>query len=376
MKTFSFISHRFKSALEMAADILPSMDKAVIFYYNEEERKVLRINWSPQEDVHEQILPDIKVQIQKLRKNKTLTSWTNPKDLPFEDIAREEQQYSLTDEMENSILCLKFVNPFDGNYDLLYLYLNNSLSQFLMNSKDEMLSTGNKAILEKTLINSIGFILKEQARNKNVLNNIIDAKSQEKEERNTLTNELNKLKKNYAKSIVNFSLHHLAQISKAEGIQFRLSDSASQKLMSYVGDFERLETIIGNAASAAFNLSYDHREVVIDAGHIILYDYKPKKESSPEQRNESKYSKTITYLDRYEEAAQRLLLKDMAINGKNVAQFCQPSISAAAITINIRAHKQNILALMDRHPDKWNVLREHFRPIQNIMKDKLLGKAV
>ncbi|MBL4706748.1 MAG: hypothetical protein JKY54_19615, partial [Flavobacteriales bacterium] len=261
MKSFSFISNRFKPVFEMANKILPSLEKAMVFYYDENERKVLQISWSNDGQIIDPVLPMIKVEIQKLRKDKNLTNWTNIKDLVFESEERSDQQYSLSDEVNNSILCLKFLNPFDGAYDLLYLYLDNSLSQFQMNSKFEVLSTGNKAILEKTLLQSIDYLLHQHESNKSVLQNIIDAKNQEKEERNTLIHELDLLKKNYAKSILNYSLHHLDIIAKEEGVKFKLTDSASNKLMTYVGDFESLENIIKKAASAAFNLSYDHEEI-------------------------------------------------------------------------------------------------------------------
>ena len=376
MKSFTFIANRFTPAFKMAKQILPALEKAVVFYHDEQERKVVQISWSPEEVSYEAISSTTKVAIQKIRGDKNLTAWTNIKDLTFENEARKEQQYSIGDEVDNSVLCLKFLNPFDGSYDLLYLYLDNALSQFQMTSNSEVLSTANKSILEKTLHQSIKFILDQDFENREVLGNIINAKNQEKEDRNALNHELEKLKKNYAKSILNFSNHHLDIISKKENVQFKLADSALAKLKTFVGDFESLEGILQKAASAAYNLSYEHREIIIDAGHIILYQYKPKNQtSSVIERSESKYSKTVVYLDRYEEAAQRLLLKDLSVNGKNVAQYCQPSVSAAAITINIRAHKANILTLLDRHPDKWMVLREHFKPIQNVMKNQHLGKA-
>jgi len=363
----------------MAKEMLPAMSRATVFYYNQNERRVLRVRWTDtdqsQSQSHELIPPPTKVAIQKIRKNKTLTTWTNPKDLVFEDEQRNKMQYALSDEINNTVLLLKFINPYDGNHDLLYLYLDPSISQFKMTSESQLLSTENKDIISRTMLHAIDYLLQQEEVNESVLNNIINAKKQEAEERNKLSHDLEKLKKNYSKSILNFSLHHLDSISKANNVKFKLSEGASEKLMTYIGDFESLEGIIKNATSAAYNLSYDHKEVIIDAGHLILYSYNKPTEDNLRQRTESKYDKSVTYLDRYEEAAQRLLLKDKSINGKNVAQYCEPAVSAAAITINIRAHKENIVALMDRHPDKWTILREHFRPIQNILKDRHLGKV-
>ncbi len=375
MDSFSFIRHRFHSAFELAGQMLPAMSKANVFYYNEKERSVLKIEWNGSEQIQSTVPPHSKVLIQKIRKNKTLTTWTNTKDLSFENGERKKLQYDISDEQENTVLLLKFLNPFDGHYDLIYLYLDPALSQFKMSTEHQTLSTENKDIIAKTMLEAIAFTLDQAAGNKQILNNIINAKKQEAEERNKLSSELDKLKKNYAKSILNFSLHHLDKISKESGVRFTLSEGASEKLMTYFGDFESLEGIIKNAASAAYNLSYDHSQITIDAGHLILYSYSKASEEHMKQRTDNKYAKSVIYLDRYEEAAQRLLLKDMAINGKNVAQFCIPAVSAAAITINIRAHRENIIILMDRHPDKWTVLREHFKPVQNILKDQHLGKV-
>ena len=358
----------------MANKVLPTLQKASVFYYNRNERKVLKINWSKEDHIHESVSPSVKVSIQKIRKDKTPTGWTNVDDLIFETSKRKRKQYDLADEIDNTVLVLKFLSPYDGNYDLVYLYLDGSLSQFKMTSRSETLSTANKDILAKTLHQSIKYLLVQERENQSILKNIVDTNSQEREERKKLMHDLATIKKNYAKSILNYSLHHLDIISKTYHMKFKLSEDASEKLLTYVGDFESLEDILKKAASAAFNLSFERNDIVIDAGHLILYDYKPKEKAHTKDRLESKYKKTILYLDRYEEAAQRLLLQDKSINGKNVANYCEPSISAAAITINIRAHKENMIALLERHPERWVVLREHFRPIQNILKDQHLFK--
>ena len=250
MHSFTFIRHRYHSALEMAKEMLPAMSRATVFYYNQNERRVLQVRWTDSDQTHELIPPPTKVAIQKIRKNKTLTTWTNLEDLVFEDEQRNKKQYALSDEINNTVLLLKFINPYDGNYDLLYLYLDASLSQFKMSSGPQLLSTENKDIISRTMLHAIGYLLQQEEVNEGVLNNIINAKKQEAEERNKLSHELDKLKKNYSKSILNFSLHHLDSISKANNVKFKLSEGASEKLMTYIGDFESLEEIIKNATSA------------------------------------------------------------------------------------------------------------------------------
>ena len=234
----------------MAKKVLPTLQKASVFYYNPNERKVLKINWNPEDHVHESVTPSIKVSIQKSRKDKTPTGWTNVDDLIFETSQRKRKQYDLADEIDNTVLVLKFLSPHDGNYDLIYLYLDGSLSQFKMTSRSETLSTSNKDILAKTLHQSLGYLLVQERENQAILKNIVDTKSQEREERKKLMQDLATIKKNYAKSILNYSLHHLDIISKTFHMKFKLSEDASEKLLTYVGDFESLEDILKKAASA------------------------------------------------------------------------------------------------------------------------------
>ncbi len=376
MKTFSFIHEPYISAIELAQEMLPSLEKAVALYYCSEERKVVQLDWSEGTTRLSNVSTDLKIFIQKERRKKKPNAWTNPKDLIFEIDERVEAQYTIGDELENSVLALRFYNAVDDGYDLLYLFLNKSLSQFHLTKTEQQLTTANKAILEKTLAGSISFLLQQSRKNKSVLQNVVKASDQQKEEHNQARRELDRLKKNYGKSILNFSQHHLDKIATPFGVRFKLSDAATEKLVSYVGEFERLEEVLKEAASAAYNLNFNKKEIVIDSNHLTLYNYNSQNVAKADQSIlEGKFSKTISYLDRYEEAAQRLLLKDLSVNGKNVANYCQPSVSAAAITINIRSHKEKILELLDRHPDKWSVLREHFRPIQNIMKDQALSKS-
>ena len=84
--------------------MLPAMSRATVFYYNQNERRVLQVRWTDSDQTHELIPPPTKVAIQKIRKNKTLTTWTNLEDLVFEDEQRNKKQYALSDEINNTVL--------------------------------------------------------------------------------------------------------------------------------------------------------------------------------------------------------------------------------------------------------------------------------
>jgi hypothetical protein len=56
------------------------------------------------------------------------------------------------------------------------------------------------------------------------------------------------------------------------------------------------------------------------------------------------------------------------ITGKKVADILGKK--EATITEGIKYHKTNIIALMEREPSQWTLLRNHFRPIINVLESR------
>lgn len=375
MKKFNFISPLAVQIFETGLALLPGLEKFVAYQYDIEQRKVKGF-----ESVNGKIIPleipEILPAIQKLRKAPSPILWSNVYDLPFEDEERSAGQYSISDELDNNVLCLKFRNEGDQCFDLYFFYLPEHLNQFHLSSQKENLATANKSIIAKLIFNAISHTIETAQCNGEILKNISNTHEQQRVESNELRLELKNVQRNYAQSVIQYSLFILDKINHKEEAQFKLSDAALDKLATFKGEFGRLESILSNAASTAFNLSLDSsKDLIIDPGHLVFYEYKSQPEETQQSTVVSKYAKTIQYLDKYEAAAQELLINDLSVNGKNVAQHCNPPISAAAITINIKSHRNKIVTLMERHPDKWMILREHFKPIQNALKDRQLGKT-
>jgi hypothetical protein len=44
-------------------------------------------------------------------------------------------------------------------------------------------------------------------------------------------------------------------------------------------------------------------------------------------------------------------------------------ISAPAITDAIRKNRENILQLLEQHPEKWQLIRSYFKPLTNILPE-------
>lgn len=81
----------------------------------------------------------------------------------------------------------------------------------------------------------------------------------------------------------------------------------------------------------------------------------------------TRLEKTVMLLDRYEQAVKRLITQGIPVLGKNIAQACDPPISAPALTDSINKHKDRIGLCMQQYPDKWQLLRANYQVIKNIL---------
>ena len=102
----------------------------------------------------------------------------------------------------------------------------------------------------------------------------------------------------------------------------------------------------------------------------ILRDQFSEEKSLAENQEEEveiRYRNTKRFLDRYEQAAALLKKQNKPITGANIGEACTPSISHAAISDVLKKHRNKIISLLQKYPDKWTVLRTEFRPVKNLL---------
>ena len=81
-------------------------------------------------------------------------------------------------------------------------------------------------------------------------------------------------------------------------------------------------------------------------------------------------NKTMLYLDKYEAAAKVLKSKGDKVTGLNIGDNCYPRVSPAAISDILKKHQKKIIVLFKKYPEKWTVVRGHFKPIIKIAEIK------
>ena len=111
------------------------------------------------------------------------------------------------------------------------------------------------------------------------------------------------------------------------------------------------------------------RIIEIMEWHILTEIAQQHKKASDNQQS-GYFGKTISLLDKLESASLVVRSNDLKMTGTNVGKACPVPISAPAISDALYNHRKNINKLLDMYPGRWETIRNNFRPLKNILKDK------
>ena len=81
----------------------------------------------------------------------------------------------------------------------------------------------------------------------------------------------------------------------------------------------------------------------------------------------NRQSRTILLLDRLETAGIKVKQNNQKLTGTNVGSACDTPMSAPAITDALQKHSIRIKQLLKEYPNRWQILRQEFRPLQNLI---------
>lgn len=369
----SILSHPFYLILKNADRLLPGLEKLVAIF-NDPEKDLLTakmISRESESDYAEDIdIGDNKVILQKLRSKKTHIDWLTRNSLPFETESENVNQYQIFSAIKDTVLILRFPNEKDGLYDMLLIYFMESSLTFGVKSLNTQLGPDHKNIIGKLIYNSINTIMHISNSDRSVYNNVIGSTRSVVDRFNEVQGELQRTQKNYGLSLVDLCKHYLNEFSMQYGKVFEMDTSGEQKITHYKGELNSLRNIIENAVVFADHLEYNNPNDVILITDIHIdfnrFDQKEEKKDSV-MHLEERYAKTIILLDKLEHAASSLYERNIALTGKNVGNNCPKPISAAAISDALSNHQKIIRYLFDKYPQKWITIRNHFRPVKNII---------
>lgn len=294
-----------------------------------------------------------------------------PKDqVPFEIITKDKVQLTIFSELKNSVLLIG--QSVDGSNwsNLFFIYFNENLSNFLLDKVSEPFSAQHK--------NMVGYLLSHSIR---TLFQVIESQDQLTatfddqirlvvKERDQLREKLEQHAVKERQDILKLAQHYLTRIAEGIGQRATFTDSAKVKLRNFSGELYQLEEIIREALGFAGALSSP-----AGSSPLLLADYHirfpdPAQHKMPEEVIDGlpqRMIKTHLLLDRLEHAAAGIKHRKDTLTSANVGKEFPTPISAPAITDALRKHKKRIIQLFDQYPDKWEIIRHEFRPIQNLM---------
>ena len=187
----------------------------------------------------------------------------------------------------------------------------------------------------------------------------------------SLKEQLGQIMASYGDNMINISQQHLQELSKQYGRTYVLTEEAINKIRDFKGNLKHLPVILENAIVFTENLLVLKEEEVVNIHSYSLdfnsYQVSDKKEPFT-RKIDSRQSRAMQFLDRLEMAAIGLKNKNIAIISSKVGQALDPPISAPAITESLGKNRELIRQLVDKYPDKWETIRQEFKPLTNQLR--------
>ena len=376
MKNYSFIYHPVVKLHDIIPGILPGIEKMITVHYDAND-KIIRGFLTEKKDKEHKTQPlnieKILTTLQRYMEEKNPYDWYNRQNLPFEiEKSRSVPTMNIFSELQNIVLLIRVPDMKQELNDLIFLYLNENPSNFGVTNSINPLTTDNKSIIAFVLSNTIKTFMNMQMNDRDTLKSFNLRTKKVIEQTESLKQELTRTKENYGISIVKLCRQIVKDLGRVHNTRYTLSNGALEKIKNYKGEIRDLENILHEAASYAGSLSLDDcREIEITEWHILFDVSKPAEDINLQENQKTDiYSKTISLLDKLENAALVVKSNQLKLTGTNVGQACPVSISAPAISDALYNHKSRINSLLKKFPDRWETIRSDFRPLKNVINEQ------
>jgi len=374
MNNYSFIYHPIVKLHDIIPGILPGIEKMITIHFDDNENIIKGLLTEKENRIHQTKplnLDKILASMQRYMEEKNPYDWYSKQNLPF-DIEKNSSipTMNIFSELQNIVLLIRVPDMKQELNDLIFLYLNENPSNFGVTNSINPLTTDNKSIIAFVLNNTIRTFMNLQQSDKKILKTFNQRTRQIIGQTESLKDEMNRTKENYGISLIKLCQQIVKDMGSKSHINYLLSKGALEKLKSFKGEIKDLESIITDAASYASSLVLDEdQDIEITEWHILFDLTRPiEKTTQSETQKTDVYSKTISLLDKLENAALVVKNNQLKLTGTNVGNACPVSISAPAISDSLYNHKSKINSLLKKHPDKWETIRSDFRPLKNVIK--------
>lgn len=377
---FSFIGDEFENIFHSSDLFLPGIERIVGIYYSRKSAQIkilsrrrdeaVEMNFKELLDTRENM-----IMIQRFRSAPLTFTWIKKDEIPF-DLQSNKRIAAAPDlftEFDKVILVLRFNNESDHMNDLLFIYFNHNLGNFSLAKSDRILSAENKTIIGHLLYYQFKSILQMNLDNRKLLGTLHQVVKGVIHENLSLKDQLNQVQASYGENIISMASQILSELSKEYERIFQLDQDAIQKLKEYKGNLKHLTGIIRNAVIFTENLL-----IRDDDEPATLYSYTLDFESYQvddkleliTRKIDSRQSRAMIFLDRLERAAQILKARNQPFTSVNIGKAMIPPVSAPAISDALGKMQEFLPQILDEYPEKWELIRKEFKPLQNKLEKK------
>jgi hypothetical protein len=362
MSLFSFIKHPVESYVNELLKLYPGITDAYgCFTDYDHKLKIISLKNDKFIFIQEKEIIRNFIRFSKKLNNQ---NWLNNESLPIHDVLRikELKQMKLEDEDKNSWLVLKTKSSLSSAFDIVLLRINNS-NTFGVNHKLKNYNTTQKALIAN-LINSNfqHFInitndnykaLSLMNKSLNQLNEIVSVKN--------INNELSD--KKYREIFIQYIEQTINKTSNKLGFKIIYNEEFIDSVINSKFDLSQIENTIKQSIYICINSNIQNkRNIELKPEHLI-WPSKTLSNLSVKHRDNS----LVELLDRYEVATTKAYNQGLKIIGNTVGECCQPSVSAASISFNLKKYENKIFNLLEENQEQWLMLRNQFKPIKNIL---------
>ena len=375
---YTFTGHDFKSILQNAQLIVPGIKKIIAIFKaneNEDAQAILRDRPERSEEIESLNIVDKLDRIHELRSSVNRHQWLDQHEIGIEQKRSKIESTEIFDELKKNILLLRFKNDFDGMNDLLLIYLNPNQGNYGLSPSDKSLFSAQKSIIEYHMYNAFNAFLVTNRNNRRIQQRIVTDTQAIIQENRQLKEALKLSETNNRTSLKNLAKQYCDTFSVRNRKNYLLTDLAYEKIQGFKGNINHLSSILENAIINAENASSQFGSDIfyIDDWNLNLTNYEVKEidEVVVQSFTEQKYANTIALLNRLEGGAKLVLSKNEKLTGINVGMACNRPMKAPGITDALKNHKSKILTLFQKYPNKWEIIRNDFTPVKNLIISSL-----
>ncbi|MFP4470149.1 MAG: hypothetical protein ACLFPE_05675 [Bacteroidales bacterium] len=305
--------------------------------------------------------------IEKLRKGKSAYNWFSPKEIPYHINDGTRKMGGMFDELEKVVLMLRIPNHEDQAGDLMFFYFAPDLRNFGPASTNSEITTAQKEIIAKSLVNAVQTIMNISASDRESWELFSQMTTDNRRKLQHLKKQFDEVSLRYEERLVDTCNYYLAGLAAKYGKNYAFGRGAEKLIREYKGDYFRIENAVTQAVKLANMLiPATEGETVEITEDLINFSAPEAADNLEEQIANSIYEKPYKYLNMLEEAAQRVRDNKIPVTSQHVADALQKPVKPPAITWSINKHMKNIQHLLKVYPEKWPVIRSEFKPILRI----------